>query len=466
MCPRPALGALPDVDLSARSGDTGRPDVPCQSRRSACRLVRRWASVGPELPHPGISRSCISQNPSVDTDLVGADVGREAAGLVPAEDVGAIVGADAAFAFELYRSLVARTPSNVFFSPYSVAAALTMIYEGARGDTAAEMAGVLRLPFVGDRLHAARNGLDHDLAGASGDDGSLRLHVANSLWAQAGYGFEQTFLEVLARHYGAAVHLADYIAAVEPARQAINQWVELQTQDKIRELIPEGLINELTRLVVVNAVYFKARWLHEFDPALTVPQPFQPLEGRAQSVPMMHRQLLAGYTKDEGYEAVRLPYAGGASMVVIAPESGRFGAIQRQLGPRFVDRLDARFRTHQVDLGMPRFELTSSFLMAGTLAGLGMSTAFDPTRADFTGIVRTEPLSIGDVCHKAFVRVDETGTEAAAATALVMRAAGRVTAPPAQLTLDRPFLFAIRSNRTGSLLFLGHLLDVPPLQST
>jgi serpin B len=397
----------------------------------------------------------------MDVAVVRSEEARDLDPSVPTGDLRAIVAADAAFAFDLYHELAAGRQANLFFSPSSAAAALTMAYAGARGRTADEMARVLHTPFAGDRLHAARNRLDLDLR-RSDDGEALALHVANALWGHAGVPFEEPFLGTLARHYGAGMHVADFATDPDGVRRAINDWVETATRDKIREMFPAGSIDTLTRLVLANAVYLRAQWVEPFDPAATEPGPFQRLDGRSRPVPMMHTVALYDYAEGDGYQAIRLPYVGDAAMLVVVPEPGRFTEIQPGFTAEFVDQLIRRLGPHQVDLRMPRFGFTSAFGLVNALSALGMPAAFDASAADFGGITSHQTLFLQDVRHQAYVNVDERGTEAAAATGIALRTVAFRTGPPAQLTLDRPFLFAIRHRTTGSLLFLGHVVEPTP----
>jgi serpin B len=383
---------------------------------------------------------------------------------VPSNDRAAIVQADTAFAFDLY-ARAAGGEGNKFLSPYSISVALSMTYAGARGQTADQMARVLHISLPDDAWHRARNAIDQAVTEpeemVTGGFEPLRLHVANSLWGQSSYQFRDTFLDLLALHYGAGMHLVDYRSDHEGSRAAINSWVEDATKERIRDLIPEGLINDLTRLVLVNAIYFKGNWRLDFNPNRTTREAFALLDGTSRRVPMMRVKEEFDYAEGDGWKAARLPYAGGASMVVIAPDQGRFREIQEALNASFLEEIRSRFEERELDLAMPRFRFDSSFSLADTLTRLGMVNAFKappgPDTADFTRITHERELFLRDVVHKAFVSVDERGTEAAAATgAIFQRVSG---AAPATLHLDRPFMFLIQDDETGSILFLGRVED-------
>jgi serpin B len=344
-------------------------------------------------------------------------------------------------------------------SPFSIAAALTMTYAGARNLTAQQMSDVLHLLLPAAELHEARNELalrigDTPLPGPDDERTPLRINIANSLWGQYGFAFEQEFLETLASAYDAGVRLVDFVADADGARVDINDWVAEQTNDRIVDLLPPGSVNVDTRLVLTNAIWFKANWSLQFDPESTESSTFRLLDGSEVTVPMMNGGGRMSFTRGDGYKAARLGYVGDASMLVVAPDPGRFDEIVASFDATFLAGLNAGLSTHALDLSMPRFEFESELSLQSLLAGLGMADAFDPIAADFSGIsTQRDDLHIQDVLHKAFISVDEEGTEAAAATAVVV---GVTSAPPpATLTLDNPFIYLIRHNSTGEILFAG-----------
>lgn len=368
------------------------------------------------------------------------------------------------FAFDLYQRLAAG-PGNLFFSPHSLSLALAMTYAGAAGETARQMAETLHFRLPGHELHAAFNALDRYLAGR-GAEGGFDLRIVNAVWGQRGHDFLPSFLDALAEHYGAGVRAADFRGAAEEARVAINGWVEEQTEDRIRDLVPPGAIDGLTRLVLTNAVYFKAAWVYPFEEGLTRPGVFRLLDGGEVETPMMHALEELGYARGNGWQAVDLPYEGGElSMVILLPDAGRFREFEAGLDAERVSGMLAGLWGAQVALAMPKFEFDSQFALPGTLKALGMADAFDPRRADFSGMDGRSCragddacLRIADVVHKAFVSVDEAGTEVAAATAVMM---ATESAPPERVdvTIDRPFLFLIRDRATEAILFLGRLVQ-------
>jgi len=373
-----------------------------------------------------------------------------------------LVEGNSAFAFELYQELKGKE-GNLFYSPYSISLALAMTYAGARGETAEQMADTLQFILEQDRLHPAFNWLDAELAkrgeGAAGKDGEgFRLNIVNAIWGQKDYEFLPAFLDVLAENYGAGLRILDFIKETEKSRLTINDWVYNQTEKRIEDLIPQGAIGELTRLVLTNAIYFNAAWAYPFDEDMTADGPFYLLDGGQVIVPMMKQTESFGYTEGEGYQAVELPYDGGElSMVILLPEAGKFEAFEEELQAQQVSDIISGLQPTEVALTMPRFEFDSEFSLKDTLADMGMPIAFSGA-ADFSGMTGKRELLISDVVHKAFVAVDEAGTEAAAATAVIMELTA-VPEPPVEVTIDHPFIFLIRDIETDAILFVGRVLN-------
>jgi len=373
-----------------------------------------------------------------------------------------LVEGNSAFAFELYQALKGEE-DNLFYSPYSISLALAMTYAGARGETAQQMADTLQFLLEQERLHPAFNWLDAELAkrgeGAAGKDGEgFRLNIVNAIWGQKDYEFLPSLLDVLAENYGAGLRILDFITETEKSRLTINDWVSDQTEGRIEDLIPQGAINELTRLVLTNAIYFNAAWECPFDEDMTADGLFYLLDGGQVTVPMMKQMESFGYTEGEGYQAVELPYDGGElSMVILLPEAGKFEAFEETLNAQQVDAIISDLQYTEVTLTMPQFEFDSEFSLKDTLAEMGMPIAFSGG-ADFSGMTGNPELFISDVVHKAFVAVDEAGTEAAAATAVIMELTA-VPEPPVEVTIDRPFIFLIRDIETGAILFVGRVLN-------
>jgi serpin B len=383
---------------------------------------------------------------------------------VPDADLGQLVEGNSAFAFDLYRLLAEQQEeANLFYSPYSISLALAMTYAGARGETEQQMADALRFALPQDNLHPAFNALDQELAqrgeGAQGkDEKGFRLNIANAIWGQQGYAFLDAFLDTLAMNYGAGLRVLDFASAPEQSRVTINDWVSEETEGKIEDLIPQGAIDPLTRLVLTNAIYFNAAWANPFEEQATQEGPFTLLDGSQVTVPMMRQTESFGYAKGEGYQAVELPYDGREmAMVILLPDRDDFEAFEDSLDGDRVQAIIKDLKYQQVALTLPKFEFDSRFSLNQALAALGMPGAFS-SRADFAGMTGNKDLFISDVVHKAFVSVDEEGTEAAAATAVVMKLSA-VAEEPVLVNVDHPFVFLIRDIETGAVLFVGRVAD-------
>jgi len=366
------------------------------------------------------------------------------------------VQADAAFGTDLYRKLAGA--GNVVFSPASISAALRMALAGARGDTAAELAAALHLPGP----DAAADGLRQLAAIRPGDD--LTFRAPTMMWLDNALAVRENYLAQLSRTV--AVRRCDFRRAPEAARETINDAVAEQTAGKITGLIPGGVLDELTRLVLTNAVYLKALWEHQFPADGTLQKPFYPERSGPAPIGLMHLRTSLTYHRGDGYQAVLLPYRGGSlAMAAVLPD-GRLSEFTGQLANPGIGGLLAGLLTDgaecQVDLRLPRFRVDAAFMLKDTLETLGVRQAFTGL-ADFTGITTDEPLHISAVVHKAYIDVGEEGTEAAAATAVVIRALTAVMRPPpdVKLVFDRPFLFAIVETGSGLPLFLGQFTRPP-----
>ena len=358
------------------------------------------------------------------------------------------------FALNMYGQLRKR-PGNLFLSPYSVRTVMAMAQAGASGVTAAQMSEVLRASPQSESLH-----LD------GGEESEMA--VANSLWAQEGEPLRREFLDVIARRYGGVAHSVDFRGNAEAARVTINQWIEGETRRKIRDVIPSNALNDLTRLVLVNAVYFKGAWEEPFPMAATRDEPFYLDGGGEVQAPLMHLRTLIRYAHVAGCQAIDLAYSGDdLSMLVLLPdEKNRLLDIEEKISARMLHNLVLQMQTCIVRVSLPRFKITAGpFDLRQQLTALGMPVAFDPDGADFSGINGRKPpedgsLFISAVFHKAFVETDEEGTEAAAVSATVMVGASLKRMPPRPVfRADHPFLFAIRDRMSGALLFLGRVSD-------
>jgi len=375
------------------------------------------------------------------------------------DDTGAVVGGNNQFALDLYRRLAARG-GNLFLSPFSISTALGMTYGGAEGKTAEEMASVLRFPFGCERLHPAFAALMKEVR--TGEWQDYQLNVANGLWAQRGYAFKEEFKTVVKANYGAELRELDFATAAEEARQLINAWVEKQTQGKIVDVIGPGGITALTRLVLANAIYFRGRWADPFREQATEDAPFRVTPKQEVTVPMMRRQKEFQYLETSSFQALRLAYKGGnLSMIVFLPRKvDGLPEFEKSLTTDKLAGWLTKLDWREVRVFLPRFRVTSAFTLNEVLSAMGMQQAFDAKAADFSGMTGGKDLFISLVIHKAFVDVDEKGTEAAAATAvLAPTTAAPGPSPPAVFRADHPFLFLIHDQRSGSILFIGRVTN-------
>lgn len=355
------------------------------------------------------------------------------------------------FGLKLYAKLGAK-PGNLFFSPYSVAAALSMAQAGAGGATAAQMAKVLGSPVK--RLMETDTG--------------VTLTIANSLWGQTGTPLGKEFLETVRRDYTGGFNTADFKKDAEKETARINAWVSDKTKGKVPKLLGPRVITDITRLVLTNAVYFKATWDQQFDKRFTQPEPFYGDAGDSQA-PMMKKLTWYGYFADDSLQALDIPYEGNRmSMLILLPRK-RDGlpALEKTLTASVLQDIVTKLQNQKVDVSLPRFKLEGSFEVSDALKALGMPLAFDPLKADFKPMcptcAPTEPLYISNAIHKAFVAVDEAGTEAAAASAIMM-GVGSAAMPqdPPVFRADHPFFFAVRDQMTGVVLFAGRLTRPKP----
>ncbi len=381
-----------------------------------------------------------------------------------ADDAAAAGNAVNAFGLDLYAKLVAADPTaNLVVSPASIATALAMARAGAKGQTAAEMDTVMH--DLGADANAAwiaaldlsMNSKTATFKDADGRDQDVILRSVNAPFAQSGYPLEDAYLGALAERFAAGVRLVDYIGDAEGSRKAINGWVNDQTEDRIPELLGQGTVDDSTRLVLVNAIYLKAAWNTAFSEDATKPAPFTSLDGSKNDVAMMHVAAGFPYASGKGWQAIDLGYVGGTlSMAVIVPHD--LAAFERTLDATSLSAITGSLAYQKVRLDFPKFGTETQVGLADVLKAMGMPTAFDSGAADFSGMTAADRLSISAVVHQANIDVDEKGTEAAAATAIVMRS-GSAPNPtePVTLTVDRPFIFALRDLDTGAVLFLGRI---------
>jgi serpin B len=374
-------------------------------------------------------------------------------------DQTAVAQGNNAFAVDLYSQL-RQQDGNLFFSPESISTALAMAYAGARGTTATEMASTLHFPLPPDKLHPAMGSL---LASLNASHPGYQLRVADALWAEKDYKFLDGFLKLTKDDYGAGFRPMDFKSAPEAARATINQWVEQQTDDKIKDLLPPGAIRSDTSLVLTNAIYFKGDWQTQFVKTATQDEDFHLSAAQAVKAPLMHLQTKLRYFNGGSFQAVDIPYKSGElSMVVFLPNDvAGLAAFEQSLTAVDMQTwLASAWRSNKIILTLPRFKMTSQFELANALGALGMKQAFHRGIADFSAMTGKKDLWISAAIHKAFVDVNEEGTEAAAATGIVMRSmAMSYEAQPIVFRVDHPFLFVIRDNRSGAILFMGRVSD-------
>lgn len=378
------------------------------------------------------------------------------------------------FALELYAKL-SEQEGNLFFSPYSISTALAMTYAGARGGTELEMAEVLHFPVATsiepgtepalglarerEQFHLVFGALIKDL-NTRGDKGAYELTVANALWGQKGYGFLREFLELVETSYEGKLNEVDFIKATEAARQTINAWVEKKTRGKIRDLIAKGVLSALTRLVLTNAVYFKGSWAKQFEADNTRDAPFTLLDGKKIDVPMMNQTGEFKYMETEDFQGLELAYVDEElSMIIFLPKKfDGLGELENTLTSENLSKWMAKLRKQKVIVSVPKFKMTSEFALGEVLKSMGMTEAFSGN-ADFSGMNGKRDLFISAVIHKAYVDVNEEGTEAAAATAVVVGVTAVRPVPTPVFRADHPFVFFIRDNQSGSILFIGRVVN-------
>jgi serpin B len=368
-----------------------------------------------------------------------------------------LVEGNTKFAFNLYHALFSNE-ANLFYSPYSLATALAMAYAGARGETEQQMAQALYFTLPQAQLHPACNALDQALTSTrtGGGEEAFRLHMANSLWGQQGYSFQDSFLDALAENYGTGLQTVDF-GRPEEARQLINQWTSEQTEDRIRDFLPPGSLSAESALVLANTIYFDAAWMHPFVGAMTHDGAFTRRDGEQVTVPMMDQTADLGYAEGMDVQAIELPYAGGElAMVILLPELRAFDEFAQGLDPAELDSILGDIEPAVMRLTMPKFNVDASLEMKDALMELGMVDAFGD--ADFSGMDGTHELFINEVYHGARISVDEAGTEATGSTAVVMQRKGEPMAER-EITINRPFLLLIRDLDTGAILFLGHVVN-------
>ncbi len=402
-----------------------------------------------------------SSETAEDIELLQATGERNLQPDVSDEERSAAANDNADFGFELYGLSAARDDEveNLVLSPYSISTAMAMAYAGARGDTESEMAEVLHYRLSQDRLHPAFNSLGLSLESAFERLPNSRLRIHNSLWAQNGLDIEEPFLETLTTDYGSGLFVVDFAEDPAGSRAAINDWVRVRTEDKIPNLLPDGSITENTKLVLTNTIHLLARWHHKFEESATEPAEFSLNADAAVEVDTMYMLEYLDHYAEEGLSVVRLAYEDTrVGMWILLPELGELDALEMSLSAERINTIAESFSRRSVDLALPKFSVTSRYQLKDELSELGMPSAFDD-RADFSAISEY-PLSISNVYQDAFIGIDEHGTEASAATAVVFGDAGATFFEDiVPFVVDRPFVFLIRDERSKSLLFVGRVTD-------
>ena len=386
-----------------------------------------------------------------------------------------LVSGQNSFVADFYRQLAKEEEGNLFYSPYSLYTAMGVVYAGAAGNTAAEFEDVMGIGAPPDQFHQNLNSLDLTLlndsvrpGGEDGEEAGSRptLSVANGLWIQDGLEVLPGFLNTVTANYGIGLAQLDFRNSPDEAAAAINQWVDEATQSKIMQVISRDAITDDTSLVVTNAVYFKGDWEDQFEEEETTDQPFYLLDGQEVQVPMMFQVNNYGWQVDDGYQAVELPYKGNRfTMLVVMPDEGTFESLEESLTGERLQAITNNLGWGEVILRMPRFKLEHSFSAKEGLQALGITDAFEKGSADFRPIaermngVPIEGIWIEDAVQKAFVEVNEEGSEAAAATAFSVGVEDSEPPQPIEITIDRPFIFLLRHSDTGAVLFMGRVLD-------
>lgn len=440
---------------------------------TACGLLAGCSATRPAQPDSTPARSSDTDSPApspIRSTGTPADIS--------SSPVRRLTFGNAVFGVNLLQS-VSGDAGNRLFSPYSIAIALAMTYAGARGETRRQMASTLHYPYDGSELHRTVQELHERLATMEAGESTptptstpddeqrdipLQLIDANALWGQEGFPWRQAYRSLVERYYSAGLHQLDFAENPDAARRTINRWVSTVTRENITDLLPRGSISRATRLVLTNAVYFQAIWDHPFMLSNTESKPFTALDGSQTDIPMMTNDSRKfPYAEVAGHQLIELPYREDTyGMVIVLPPEGEYLSFESSLTAArlwyWLEELESRAGA----ITIPKFRFESQFQLSKALAKLGMPRAFDPSTADLSGMAEEgagDALYIDEVHHKTFISVDEKGTEAAAATGIVIPVSGVVGEEPFEMTVDRPFLFLIRERRTGAVLFLGRMVD-------
>jgi len=405
--------------------------------------------------------SCDSSDRSDSSiPFLSSDLSRNVSPDASPEEQEKLIAGNTAFAFDLYAKIT-DSSQNIIYSPYSISLAMAMVWGGAENNTADEMAGVFHFSLTEERFHPAFNAVDLDLRSREYTDAEtgakLKLTIANSFWGQRDYHFLNSYLDLLALNYGAGIYLLDFMSSPDKCTGIINGWIEEKTEGLIKDAIPIDTITTDTRLVLANTIYFYANWLYKFSEDDTTDDVFYPADSDTIATPTMHQQGEFKYHEDADALSVELPYAGNKMSMLIVMPANDFSSYEAALTGDTVSGIVENLTSGNIKLSLPKFKVEYTIdKLVDTLKSLGMVDAFTDS-ADFSGITGNSALCITDVIHKAVITVDETGTEAAAVTVAVFAE----TAVPewVSVIIDRPFLFFIRDMETGSILFMGRVLN-------
>jgi len=378
-------------------------------------------------------------------------------------DINNVVDANNQFALDYYSKLKEKDSGNIFFSPFSISSALAMTYEGAKGQTAEEIRTVFYFPIDDNLRRTEYAAIFNEL---NKGDKKYKLSTANALWAQKDYQFLAEYFGKVEKYYGGKATNLDFKKDPEASRITINNWVEDQTNDKIKDLIPQGLIDELTRLVLTNAVYFKGEWIKQFNEKDTRDENFRISKNNSVKVPMMQRtdeDAKFNYAENDKLQILEMPYSGEElSMLILLPKNDDLTTLENLLSTKKLSEWKKDLEEQRVKVFIPKFKFETKYFMGDDLIAMGMPTAFSWPGADFSGMDGTKDLYIREIIHQAFVEVNEEGTEAAAATAVVMPlevAPGQKTTKIPVFRADHPFIFLIQEKNTGNILFMGRVVN-------
>jgi serpin B len=373
-----------------------------------------------------------------------------------------VVSANNMLAVDMYKKIMNNDENqdgNIFLSPYSISSALAMTYEGAKGGTAEEMRAVLHLP---SDISVVRDGFKEINTDINKENNFYNLSVANALWAQENYPFEQDYFSTVSEYYGGEATNLDFVNDAGNSRTIINDWVESRTNDRIKDILPVGIPTPLTRMILTNTIYFKSNWSSIFETELTKTENFTLDSGNQVQTEIMHQGRYFNYGETDYLQMLEMDYLGfDLSMLILLPKDVLLADLEASLSTENLDAWKDSMERKEVIVSFPKFKFETKYILAEDLKAMGMPTAFKYPDADFTGMSPTDELYIDEVIHQTFIEVTESGTEAAAATAVVMGATGAPgdPPPPKVFTADHPFIFIIQQKDTGNILFMGRVMD-------